>query len=60
MYERPNTEMMEADVGLLQSSEAGPDATSIGSPNVSNECKSVWDEVENTYNIKEESCEVYE
>ncbi len=54
MYERPNTEMMEADVGLLSGS--GPDATSIGSPSVDDNAKeySVWDEVNNTYNIKEE------
>lgn len=43
-YERPNIEIVEVNMVLLQSSEIGPDATSIGSPSVSNEAKSVWDE----------------
>lgn len=59
-YNRPQIDIAEADFVLLSLSEMGPGATDIGAPNVSNECKSVWDEVENTYNIKEESCEVYE
>lgn len=50
--------MLAMDFNLLSGS--GPEATSIGSPDVDNDAKSVWDEVENTYNIKEESYEEYE
>ena len=39
---------------LLQSSETGPCATDIGAPSVSNEAKSVWDEVNEQYNNKDE------
>ena len=41
-YEKPKVTMIEADFGLLSGS--GPGADDIGSPSVSNECKSVWDE----------------
>lgn len=57
-YLRPTIEMLAMDFNLLSGS--GPEATSIGSPDVDNDAKSVWDEVENTYNIKEESYEEYE
>lgn len=44
MYIKPQIEIAEADFVLLNVS--GPGATSIGSPNVSNDAKghSVWDE----------------
>lgn len=54
-YERPYITIFEANVELLAMS--GPGATDIGAPNVSNECKSIWDEVENTYNINKEEQE---
>lgn len=53
-YERPNITLISIDVELLQYSHMGPGATDIGAPNVSNECKSIWDEVNEQYNIKEE------
>lgn len=53
-YERPNITLVKADLVLLQSSEMGPGATDIGAPSVSSECKSVWDEVNDTYNINKE------
>lgn len=53
-YERPTIEIVEASTDLLSASEMGPGATDIGAPNVSNDAKSVWDEVNEQYNIKEE------
>lgn len=59
MYERPNITIVEADLVLLQASEMGPGATDIGAPSV--RTKSVWDEVNEQYNIKEVSnYEVYD
>lgn len=59
-YKRPNIEIVQVESFLLTSSEivgGGPGATDIGAPNVSNECKSVWDEVNETYNINKEEQE---
>lgn len=53
-YERPNITIVEASTDLLSASELGPGATDIGAPNVSNECKSLWDDEETQYNNKEE------
>ena len=49
-YERPTIEIVEADFSLLAAS--GPGAGDIGSPSV--RTKSVWDEVNEQYNNKEE------
>lgn len=49
-YERPYIEIFEASVVLLAVSELGPGATDIGAPSF----ESVWDEVDNTYNINKE------
>lgn len=53
-YKRPNITIVEASADLLSASEMGPGATDIGAPNVSNEAKSVWDEINEQYNIKDE------
>lgn len=59
IYEKPTIEIVEADLVLLCGSS--PSATDIGAPNVSNEAKSVCDEVNDTYNInKEEDYEVHD
>ena len=44
--------IVEADLVLLQSSEMRPGATDIDSPSV--RTKSVWDEVNEQYNINKE------
>ena len=51
-----------ADLVLLQSSEIGPGATDIGAPSVSNEAKSVWDEIKQLNHKEEQDYEdkVYE
>lgn len=56
-YEQPFIEMISIDACLLSGS--GPDATSIGSPSVRYNSKSIWDEEsDNTlFNIKEEKYE---
>lgn len=41
-YNTPRIKVAELAVSLLSAS--GPDATSIGSPSVRNNSKSVWDE----------------
>lgn len=41
-YENPKLTMIKADFGLLSTS--GPNAGDIGSPSVSDKCKSIWDE----------------
>ena len=51
-YERPKIEIAKADLVLLSAS--GPGAGDIGSPSVRNNSKSIWDEVNEQYNIKEE------
>ena len=53
-YERPKIEIAKADFGLLCGS--GPTAGDIGSPNVRNNSKSIWDEESDKtlFNIKEE------
>lgn len=54
-YEQPFIEMISIDACLLSGS--GPDATSIGSPSVRYNSKSIWDKdgSDNTlFNIKEE------
>ena len=49
-YERPTIEIVETDFSLLAVS--GPGAGDIDSPSV--RTKSVWDEVNEQYNNKEE------
>ena len=58
-YLRPTIEMLAMDFNLLSGS--GPEATSIGSPDVDNDAKecSIWDEVKQL-NHKEERYEIYE
>lgn len=51
-YERPTIEVVGASVDLLTVS--GPGATDIFAPDFDNNSKSVWDEVDNTYNINKE------
>lgn len=55
-YERPcimTVEVTEIDF-LLSISEMGPGAGDIGAPDVENEVKSIWDEVNEQYNINKE------
>ena len=53
-YKRPQIDIAEADFVLLSGS--GPGAGDIGSPSVDDNAKrySIWDEVDNTYNINKE------
>lgn len=57
MYVKPQIEIAEADFKLLSAS--GPDATSIGSPNVDDYAKeySVWDEVKQLNHKEEQNYE---
>lgn len=56
-YVTPTISVHLMEVELFSISDAGPGATDIGAPSVSNECKSVWDEVNEQLNHKEESYE---
>lgn len=53
IYERPNITIVEASADLLSASELGPGATDIGAPSFGAK-ESVWDEVNDNYNVKEE------